>query len=541
MPADVLRFTMVRPLEPSNGCCTGLLTELIILLVILLHVRRGVASEWPVPDVFYDTKVIPEDNEVTAYLFRNEIESVFFLPDDETPVSISVIPCASALEWNVTYSTFNKSDRGERPYYNHTGAGKHTFTLSGKLIFKISLRPLTSDTRVHFLATKQVNSVAYPALPKDYKVEGAEVQRRRISVSWKASPEETPYDNIITYCVAISRGRSYPTHCSLNAHLYGDSYMKPPVGAGFGFAKEKKRFREMERKARPVKAAKRGQIVYKCIGSRTNYIYTRAKPNTRYYIDVYVINNNTNRTSAYTGLELKTMRGKKVKNLKFNKVNKVTLSRPKQKEGLKFKLTTFTSKVFLAIHACRGKVKFQVMRRGKTIVNTRIRNIKKMTLRDLEPDDYLVKITNSRKGRRNVRVFISNSTKVFQQYPDLPNDTRILVFDEQITCSNVTIAWLEAGERQTYCLYKKEIPASTKRKRRRNKTDSCKTSSVKSSEKIICKKFSRRHRNTNTGVTTYEITGLKPDTTYQFDILVSRRKRHSLPYQSVVTQTRTGC
>ncbi|XP_060080756.1 protein NDNF-like [Ylistrum balloti] len=541
MPADVLRFTMVRPLDPSNGCCTGLLTDLIILLVIILHVRRGVASEWPVPDIFYDTKVIPEDKEVTAYLFRNEIESVFFLPDDETPVSISVTPCASALEWNVTYSTYNKSERGGRPYFNHTGAGKHTFTLSGKLIFKISLRPLTSDTRVHFFATKKLNSVAYPALPKDYKVEGAEVQRRRISVSWKASPEETPYDNIITYCVAISRGRSYPTHCSLNAHLYGDSYMKPPVGAGFGFAKEKRRFREMERKARPVAAAKRGQIIYKCIGSRTNYIYTRAKPNTKYFIDVYVINNNTNRTSAYTGLELKTMRAKKVKHLKFNKVNKVTLSRPRQKDVLKFKLTSFTSKVFLAIHACRGKVKFQVMRRGKTIVNTRIRNIKKITLRDLEPDDYLVKITNSRKGKRNVRVIISNSTKVFQQYPNLPNDTRVLVFDEQTTCNNVTIAWLEAGERQTYCLYKKEIPASTKRKRRRNRSDSCKTSVVKSSEKITCRKFSRRHRNTKTGVTTYEITGLKSGTSYQFDILVSRRKRHPLPYQSVVTQTRSDC
>lgn len=362
-------------------------------------------------------------------------------------------------------------------------------------------------------------------------------------MSWKDSPDVLPYDNIVTYCISISKGRSYPTHCSLKAHLYGDTYMAPSSDAGFGYESQENEYREMASNARPVQPAKRGQIVYKCIGTKTNYMYTRAKRNTRYFINVYVINNKTNRTSAYTGLELKTMKGRKVKSLKYGKVNKFTLKRPKQKEVMKLKLTSFTKKLFLAIHVCRGKVKFQVIHRGKPIANiSRLRNIKTFVLEDLEPDDYLVKVTNSRKGVRDVRVFVSNRTEVHRHHnPDLPNDTRIIVSNTLTTCNSVTIAWVEAAQRQTYCLYKKEIlPSPTERRRRRTKSDSCKTSYLKSSEKIICKKF-RKHKRNTPGVTQYEITGLKPGTSYQFDVVVSRRKRHLFPYKSVISQTRTEC
>lgn len=405
-----------------------------------------------------------------------------------------------------------------------------------KGLYTVEITSLESDSYVRILGTTTPDfTYVYPTLPDDIQVQPTKVNRRSFGVTWKASADETPFGNLIEYCVSVNRKRFYDTHCGLMSHINGDSKPSRPKHAGFLWDWEKDDFQSQRKKAQPVKAQK--NIFHKCVGSNTRFIFTRARPGRKYYVNVYVRNKETNGTSAYRGIEIKTKKGRSVDRLKDGKTQQIQFKKPREKSVLKYRLRKDTSELFLAIHSCTGRVKLQVYQNGQEILHMKVRKVKVHTLKNLKRGQYVFKVTNSRKGRRNVRLLVTTNPAKFR-YPRLPKDTRIIIMDNYTTCNNITIAFLGAEKRQTYCIYMKEITSVTTRKRKKKaRYNQCMTSKEGSSE-IKCLNY--RHQDKKS-VFTHTISGLKPGTNYEFDVSVKLRSKLSLAYQSKRAQTNDEC
>ena len=405
--------------------------------------------------------------------------------------------------------------------------------------YTVDIKSIESDSYVKFYGTtRPYFGGIYPKLPKDSTVKALKVKRKSITFVWNSSPEETPFDNIIEYAVAVNRKRSYDTHCSVISHLQGDVKPRPHKHAGFGFKTETAREKMLQEKANPVSAVKKGEIFYKYVGRKTRFTFNGARPGRKYYVNIYAFNKKTKRTSAYKSVEVRTKRGKKSKTKRLKDRRMVTfgLTKPKETVVYEYKLKKPAKEVLLVVHSCSGKVNIKVSSKNKRqIFRARVKDMKTFILKDLPRDKYYIHVRNSKKGRRHVRLLLTKKPAKFQ-YPKLPNDTRLVALN--VTCSNVTLAWLGETDRQTFCIYKTEVSASVRKKRRRSRHDQCVNETDKSGELVECTNF-RHHKSKP--LLQKVISGLMPNTFYKIDIHVKRRgnkhKGTSLRYDSLLIQT----
>ena len=377
-------------------------------------------------------------------------------------------------------------------------------------LYIIEVTALESNSSVQFYAKvgKEENDRTYPALPADHQVAGAEVKKGRIAITWKPSPDETPFDNIVDYCIAISRRRGYATSCALKSHL--NEVLKD--------------------------SSKKATTLYKCLeeSNENKFLFNKARPGTRYHINVYVKNRNTGRTNAYKGLVIKTKVTNKVKKLREGRIRTVSLKKRKDRQKLKFTLNSTARKLYFSVQSCSGRVKVQVTKKGSKLINSWINGIKSFTLENLKKGAYNIKVTNGRKGKRQVKFFITRSKKLHE--PSSATDASVSVESNSTTCSNITVTWPMNGRRKTFCVYKKEI----KGKKERRKLDMCSIPKTKSSEAESCEQV-RIRRGGSKGKLSHTFTDLKAGTLYKFDVVERRRNNMTLLYSGVTQRTKDGC
>ncbi|KAK3089207.1 hypothetical protein FSP39_001741 [Pinctada imbricata] len=544
----------------------GYLILVIKLLIILIVCPQGALTvpyhhdfEFePEADktIFYDSNILPESKEVSKYLLLNRSEKVLFIPQgNNTPIYIVITPCASAVEWTVSHKSIVPTNENEdssnslgfntvipktKTLYSYAGRDQHKFELeSGEMgFYTVDIKSTESDSYVKFYGTTFRPGI-YPKLPPDSTVKTKKVKRKSITFEWIASPEMTPFDNLIEYAVAVNRKRPYQTHCSVMAHLNGDKKPRPPKNAGFMFPSETERDKILRENAAPISPVRKGEIFYRHVGRKTRLTFNSARPGRKYIINVYAINIKTNRTSAYQSIEVRTRKvkkAKKTKRLKDGRMEIFSLDKPKKTVTYHYKTKKPKQNMLLAIHVCSGKVNIKVSSKGKKqIFRKRVKGYKTFILKDLPKDKYFIAVTNSRKGKGSVRLFVSKRPEKFQ-YPKLPKETKLKALNT--TCNNVTIAWEGETDRQTFCIYKTELSASVRKKRRRSRYEQCVEETDKNSELVECVNF-RHHKSKP--LLQKVISGLKPNSVYKIDIHVKRRgkqqKLTSLKYESLQVRT----
>ncbi|CAC5403010.1 unnamed protein product [Mytilus coruscus] len=513
-------------------------------------------------DFTYDTnKVLPEGSEVKAYLLVNETIKVLFLIEEDGPVSLKITPCASAVESSVLYKSISDSkDYEDDPLfeeqvkptnpagiqlYSYVGSEAHTFqrSVNSTGIYTVFLRPIESDTYVKFfLRLKKFarDSTFYPSLPRNSAVRADSIRRKSFTVSWNRSQDETPYGNIITYCVSVSAKRSSDTYCSLMSYMFGDKLPVASKSRGFFFAWEDEVLKIFQSKARPVKKVKPREIHYTCVGTNTKYIYTQARPGKTYYINVYAINKRTNMSSAYKKLEVTTKKRKKrdrIRKLRDGKLQELEFKKSKLRFDFKYDLKN-TSDLFLAVHSCTGKVTLKVTRgslRGESVLVKKVKRSSMFTLKDLKADTYFIDIVSRQRDVPKTARLVVSKKQSKLRYPILPRKSEVFLVDNSTTSNSLTIGWRVTKSRRKFCIYQKEILARRKRRRNYNQCSNKSQSPVVDSKKVKC--MIVRHQKPNM-VLNHQIRNLKSNTLYQFDVVIQLGKGYSLLYNSLQTATK---
>ena len=404
--------------------------------------------------------------------------------------------------------------------------------------YVVDITSVRSDSYVKIFATSSPDLERFPELPNDSNVKRVETRSDSIVVSWNSSPDERHYSDDIEYCVAVNRKRNYRTLCALRAFLDGDVKPTLPPNSGFGFKSEAYKKRYIRQRSNPVKAEKRGSILFKCLGRNRSSVVRKLKEGRRYYIDVFVRNKRTKRSSQYTGVNVHTRKSRKLTVLKDGKHKNVVLRKRKSVKAYLFKLNSAAKELNIVVHSCTGYIDVLFKNRNSTFHKSRVKGLKKIVLNNIQAGSYILKLSRPVRRRQNVYVLVSTKSKK-ARVPVLPDDTTVKVFDHLNTCNSITVALMGTSNRQEYCLYKSEIN-NTSPSVPYKKINQCgATKRQRSSQKIICRKF--KYRKKTRAVLAITVTGLSPGTSYIFDIFVNKGKAISIPYNSVWTETSPHC
>lgn len=508
----------------------------LLLLFITLAATSSLAEdEFNFGDAdiahFQDSNVLPEREEVLHYLLFNVTDRVFF-PHTEKgrPLFLTVIPCASRIEWTLLHE--------DKVLYKHTGGESHSlhYETGTPGLYSIDLKPLESDTYVKLYISDSFPLKTYPVLPNDNTVKIKKNSRKGFSVEWSKSPKETPFDNIIEYHIAVNRKRSFDTFCSLMSHLNGDKHPTQPDS--FNFPKEKERFKKFVKKANPIKPAKKNAISYRKTNA-TVFNFNRARPGRKYFVNVYVYNKQTGLASAFESLVVRTKPGKRktpsVKRLKNGQIQVHKFTKPKELLTMEFRVSKPAKEALLGVRVCGQKVRFQIRTKNKSWFSRKVQNYKEFTIKDLPKNTYTIKIRGPKRVGGEIK-FTLTTKKNKYKFPSLPKKTSVTSLN--ITCENVTIAWIGETRRQTFCVYKTEL--SEAESGLRPKIDQCSSEIDKASEKVFCKRF-RNHRQQHALQET--VTGLKAGRHYRIDVTVIRKKSSKmfLRYDSLYVKTEETC
>lgn len=158
------------------------------------------------PEVFYDNNVVPEDAEVSVFVFKDQIRRVFFLVEKErNSLLLTASPCSAPTEWHIFRKPLPPPEKSEESngetwdqsldLYRDDGSSTEpvvggSFYGSGRLSFERRDAPTgiymlefdsdSSDTSVRVYGTSDSDTNSpFPLLPPKPKVDVLQVKLRR--------------------------------------------------------------------------------------------------------------------------------------------------------------------------------------------------------------------------------------------------------------------------------------------------------------------------------------------------------------------------
>ena len=406
-------------------------------------------------------------------------------------------------------------------------------------IYMLEIKAVTSDSTLKMYATTTPDSDhAYPELPSDSDVDILSVSKNTVVLAWKPSPTERVHGQPVQYCLSANKVKNFKTMCAAHGWIFGDQPPTVPPNAGFGFSWEKDFKSGSKDMSSPIKPIGLDHAFFTCIGSKTRFSFNQAVPGEHYYFDIFAVNKLTNRSIAYNGCNVKTKEHFKHVSLKDGKVLRAFLKRSRGGKIFTLDLAHFTKELIFAVEPCAGNLKIQIGKKRKVLKTAIVRGLKSFRFSNVYPGKYKLKVWSSRKRSTSFNVLATTKSSRFP-YPKLANDTRIKSFDNLRTCNSVTLAWLGTEKRMQYCLYKRKEPNRLKRLFSRRGGSCTDASTRKKNEKILCRHF--RYKAKNRGVLTETVRELQPNTTYVFDVYVSKSRGQTLKYQSAWVTTRSRC
>ena len=405
-----------------------------------------------------------------------------------------------------------------------------------------------------YTTTSPESDHGFPELPTDPRLDITAAKRNKISLAWKASPSDTLYRQPIKYCVAMSTRKNYHTWCSVEALINDDNSDVIPTHSGFGFRDEHENRRNLRKKKRKSKRKldRKGSrededsLVVECVGSKTLHTFTNLQSGTKYYFDLFAVDESTNRSATYLGTSILTREREspkpKTKTLKDAKLTTSAVRRSQPVKSFMFSVGEETSDVLITVQPCTWPIVVEVYRADEQIRSSRVRNLKNFTIKNVE-GKLKIKVKGVQKRTSHFRLFATTKASKYP-FPSLPEDHRIKVFENLRECSSITVAWLTTSEVSQYCLYMRKDPDQSSRQESSSEvsqTDNyCHAPEMrKKTEKIICRTVNGADEGMD--VLTENVTGLEENTKYIFDVYISSYGKQTLAYKSAKAKTKKRC
>ncbi|KAJ8022366.1 Protein NDNF [Holothuria leucospilota] len=577
MYARICRFIdiMHSPLKPP-------LTLLLPLLLLVSRARLSPSQPLPsrddnlwtqmqTEDLLQDNSILIDGAEMRAHIDPPEVRRYFFLvEEDNTPVSIMVTPCSYRIHWELflmelpedgsgSSAADQLSEQRQRRHpnspigailksYSGFDSSKYITYTSPAGVYVLAVRGLEDATNfMIYCTTSPDTDHYYPELPSDPRVDVTSFSKNRVNLAWKASPSETAYQQAIRYCVSINTVRNYHTWCGVMSRTGGRNRISSPAAAATDKAMRRAARKEKKRKgttkARSVRPEEESDLQIECVGQKTLHRLTNLEPGRKYYIDLFAVDESTNRSTAYAGTTVTTKPEERLPSktirLKDGKLRVSSVRRVNPLKIFHFPVGDTPQTVQIAVQPCSQYVTLEIFNGDELLRESVVRKLKTFRIKKTT-GELTIKVKSRLKKVAHFRVFATTNLDKFP-FPSLPRDTRINVYKNLRQCNSVTLAWLNTKEDSQYCLYKREDRKRTS-PGSKVETDQCHAPDMrKKNDKVLCRTVVGDE--TNLEVLTEVISGLDPDTTYVFDVYVTRLGvgQQSLAYKSKRVRTKRIC
>ncbi|XP_078087673.1 protein NDNF-like [Mustelus asterias] len=517
-----------------------------------------------------DLTAMPDGTEITGFLMKDTPRRYYFVVEEEnTPVTVRITPCEAPLQWILTLQELDDMSSGdgsgEREPFNLQKDPKATLHgQSGELfryqgndvesysiadspagIYRLELVSIEKDSIFNAYATTTPESdQPYPKLPSDSRLGLTFVGRTSVSLVWKPSPAISQFKQPTAYCVVINKEHNFKSLCAVEAKLNEAELFKKVQWSELDRGRSKPLGHDhvvsrpmVGRQLTKPSAGHLAGIQKTCTGGKNIFTVSRLKPGTQYYFDVFILNLLTNVSSAYIGTFVKTREEvkQKVQELEGGKVTEIFLKRGGSKY-LQFKPVSSHRSVMVSLQSCYRTAHVQVRQNRKIVATQIVEGVKHLQLMGKPKARYLLRLKAGKGGKALLRVHVTTHPNK-QPFPTLPRDARLKVFDRLRACSSLTVAWLATQQMNKYCVYRKPVLGQERPGELQNHCLDPMTRSK--SEKVSCQYF--RSSDPRKAVMTERVEGLEPGQSYQLDVYVIGRGRHSVKYQSKVVRTRKTC
>ncbi|GAB1598624.1 protein NDNF-like isoform X1 [Argonauta hians] len=502
------------------------------------------------PEIFYDTRMIPEQVVKNIYIYKSKNNLFAFLKEKSASrLSITVTPCAAAISWKVIFKRLLSNSQFESAstpltqslvLQNFSGDTSNTYQEKEgrKGVYIVELEAISIETyaKVYVTTSPHMDNI-FPLLPADNHLNITMTATKDVNVTWEAS---SSVGDEIKYCVSFSRKRQFYSSCGVLAHLKGDVKPTLPPFTGFGFKEEKKK-RLLRKLAKPVRSAPKGHIFYDCVGSKLSYIFKKGKPGRKYFANVFAINSTSKMSIAYAGVQVKLKRSKKKRFvMKENKVQTLVMRRKKIAK-LYFSLSKNVKILNVFLQACGDIMKIRVTKsKQKTkIARSSVTFFKKLVLKDLEAGNYQIRVSRNRKshGLQQSLTLLLQDSSSHSDVSRLPHHAKVIVLNNYTFCNQVTISWNATEKDQRFCVYSRKLPnVIPEIKPNRKMQPQCIAVAARpKSDKLFCK-ISNKQK-----VLTETIDKLTAGSSYMLSVYVGVREREMFAYQSVTVTTKSNC
>lgn len=513
----------------------------------------------------YDTGILPDGSDVNVYLFKNEPKSYFFpMEGQDSPVSITVIPCSSVIEWKVFYHSQgpNKRDsleddplflqqRGSQRMstapptmrYLHMNQGRDmtTFKTHGhfpKGILRVVLTAKENNSKVQLYATSNPQSESsFPLLPKTPGVDIVSNDKTSVTVSWKQTPSHISLGQRIKYCVSFNPRENYRTLCALKADLEGEPPPPWPKNAGYGFSWEnrlRKRVSSLRKSVQKTLRPKR-DIHFECVGARHWATVTSLLAGRQYFVNVFAVNEFTNHSVTYMGATFITPGKPSLPTLHPGIVHTLDVGGSDWPQlSYAFELKAYTKKINVFMQGCTDEVTADIIYEGAaTVRDIPLKGFQKITLRHAEAGNYTIKLTSSNEQSQQVKLcYMGRMRKC--PFSSVPNQLFLNATKNVASCRSVTFEWISADSHTKYCLYKKKYDPEED-DYDDSETGQCfltpSNDQWKNYEKLFCRQYKKSSPQRNGKFITETIWGLKMQTDYIFQLQGVLRQGTLIDYE----------
>uniref|UniRef100_A0A8C5PU89 Protein NDNF n=1 Tax=Leptobrachium leishanense TaxID=445787 RepID=A0A8C5PU89_9ANUR len=515
----------------------------------------------------YLSLLLPDGRETTIYLLKDITKRYYFsLAENTAPhFSITVTPCDVPIEWSILQYTASHAVNGkmsdEFPFFgdlksqstsktvstlfhyqgnsveNFIGAASHSS------IFVLEFLSNERDTHISvYLTTDLKHGNLFPELPADPRVDVTSLGHNSAMLVWKPSPSALRKKENIEYCLLVNEKHNYKSLCAADTAIRSVRGKQAKVSS-IPISQDLE-----DNHSVMILSNSELSVIHKmsnldirqiCIGNRNVYTVHNLSSNTQYYFDVFVVNLLTNASAAYTGTFAKTLEPRpKISYLKDGKIVHISLDGKKEKVH-NYQYQATHKKVQFTFQLCRGQVRVQISRNGKTLVSETIQALRHITLKGKPNEKYTITL-KSIEHASNSSIMVQASSHIYRPlFPFFPDSLKIKSFNKLRTCDSITIAWLGTQERNMYCVYKKRIQEE-QIWRELSKVDRCSgPESRPKSEKVSCKYF--HNINVQKAVTSETIGGLQKGSSYLLDVYLMGTYGTLVRYHSKVVKTRKMC